>query len=1013
MARRPKQIAADIKDTYVKIHTADKSASARLQFIQKSIDNEYVTARDAIQKQYEAVEVLANSTLGEQTQKIEQDFTNGVDTSTAERDQAYANASWELEQTAKSLQHRIDEAAKEMGWLAAPWTDQMWERFSPYVRRDGEPLPSRGYEEASGVPGGVCIGMLKSSTATRCPIVNAPAMVPFIGQGHIVIISHGNTKPRALTLLQTIVTRLYCTFPINTVRTIRIDPLGLGDNFPFKRLPDILRGGNVSSEADEIRQRMRELTEHMRLVTEKYLAKDFENIEAYNRKAEEVVEPYRVLAAADFPVKFDSDACTRLLSIGERGIRTGVYVVMHIDGDQPTPRDFKLDDLLRYSNKIECFSDQAGDHFVFTPVGSDQSFDFEPEAPPTARIFNQMMDALAVASQGNQFTGIPFNRVFTESDPQKWWFGESSDLLEVPIGKAGAKDTLFFWLGQQPDRRISAHALLGGQTGSGKSTLLHVLINSLAMTYSPEELELYLLDFKEGVEFLPYADKRLPHARVIGIESEREFAVSVLRRLQGELEARAQKFKSVNVTNLKAYRQTTNAAMPRIVLIVDEFQKMFELSDAVTTKITQMIDDLAKRGRSFGIHIVMGSQSVRGANMPINSYGQFSTRIALQAPEQDITALLGSDNAMAVQLLERPGEVIYNDDGGNRNRNQRGQVVTLKDGAILDHLEKLHSERTRRDLPEGALFVFRGNEAAKLTDNTRMAELYASNTWFTPADLKAKYDLRDWITAERPALAWLGEAIEIKPHTSAAFKRRSRSNLLIVGDDEQLIFGMLAATFLSLPLFHRPEDVKFRIIDLSLKDEAWEDTCENFRDHFSMYDIEVVERRGVEPMIDQMASIVDDRYARYKAGEDDMGESIYFYVGSAHRSAALKPITGRMGNEPSDHAKKLAQITARGSEVGVHMILTCDNSKTFENIFGRQGLANFDRRVTLRMNAQESQMLLGEPLAESLRPFRALLLDDDASAPLEKFKPYAVPESKSERDAMFREYADKFKKRMN
>ena len=67
------------------------------------------------------------------------------------------------------------------------------------------------------------------------------------------------------------------------------------------------------------------------------------------------------------------------------------------------------------------------------------------------------------------------------------------------------------------------HVLIAGKTGSGKSNLLHVLITNSALLYSPDHLQLYLIDFKKGVEFKIYASYQLPHARVIAIESEREF----------------------------------------------------------------------------------------------------------------------------------------------------------------------------------------------------------------------------------------------------------------------------------------------------------------------------------------------------------------------------------------------------------------------------------------------------------------------------------------------------------
>jgi hypothetical protein len=164
-------------------------------------------------------------------------------------------------------------------------------------------------------------------------------------------------------------------------------------------------------------------------------------------------------------------------------------------------------------------------------------------------------------------------------------------------------------------------------------------------------------------------------------------------------------------------------------------------------------------------------------------------------------------------------------------------------------------------------------------------------------------------------------------------------------------------------------------------------------------------------MIDEIAVLVEERFALYKQGEDEQGASVYFFITSAHRATYLKPVSGRMGLEPSEHAKKLQQIALRGPEVGVHLVFTCDNTKTFEGIFTRQNLNQFDRRVALRMNKEESQFLLGESHADSLRSYRAFLLDDEASTPLEKFKPYGLPTDRSEREALFKFYAERIKAR--
>src|SRR5262249_15671006 len=152
-----------------------------------------------------------------------------------------------------------------------------------------------------------------------------------------------------------------------------------------------------------------------------------------------------------------------------------------------------------------------------------------------------------------------------------------------------------------------------GKTGSGKSTLLHALITNLCLMYSPDEVELYLIDFKKGVEFKTYAAHELPHARVVAVESEREFGLSVLERLDGELEKRGERFRDAGAQDLNAFRTATGEALPRILMIVDEFQEFFTEDVKLAQEAARLLDRLVRQGRAFGIHIILGSQTLGGA----------------------------------------------------------------------------------------------------------------------------------------------------------------------------------------------------------------------------------------------------------------------------------------------------------------------------------------------------------------------------------------------------------------
>ena len=125
-------------------------------------------------------------------------------------------------------------------------------------------------------------------------------------------------------------------------------------------------------------------------------------------------------------------------------------------------------------------------------------------------------------------------------------------------------------------------------------------------------------------------------------------------------------------------------------MIVDEFQEFFSEEDKLAQEAALWLDRLVRQGRAFGIHIILGSQSLGGAfTLARSTLGQMAVRIALQCSENDAHLIL-SENNIAPRMLSRPGEAIYNDANGAPEGNHFFQVVWLSDERREAHLIDLH-----------------------------------------------------------------------------------------------------------------------------------------------------------------------------------------------------------------------------------------------------------------------------------------------------------------------------------
>ncbi len=458
-------------------------------------------------------------------------------------------AEQQFEQERRELQQRWTEAIAEF----ERFSDEVQQRCAPIVAH----LPAddlAAWEPPTAPPEAVPLGHYaltlpaQPEGASKAATVTLPTLLSFPHDASLLLKCDGGGRDAAVQVLQNATLRLLSSFPAGKLRLTIFDPLGLGQNFSaFMHLADYderLVGNRIWTEASHINQRLMDLTEHMENVIQKYLRNEFPSIQAYNERAGEVAEPFRVLVIANYPHQFTEEATRRLASIAASGPQCGVYTLMSVDMTTKLPKDAQWDDLQR---NAQVFGWQQ-DHFV----NQREPFAELPlslDLPPDNATLTQIVKAVGQRAQETRRVQVPFATIAPAA--ADIWSADCANELIIPLGRSGATQTQSLRLGHG----TSQHVLIAGKTGSGKSTLLHALITNAALSYSPDQVQFFLIDFKKGVEFKAYADYRLPHARVIAIESEREFGLSVLHRLDQELRRRGDIFRDAGVQTLAAYRR--------------------------------------------------------------------------------------------------------------------------------------------------------------------------------------------------------------------------------------------------------------------------------------------------------------------------------------------------------------------------------------------------------------------------------------------------------------------------
>ncbi|MEG2018577.1 MAG: FtsK/SpoIIIE domain-containing protein, partial [Clostridium sp.] len=490
--------------------------------------------------------------------------------------------------------------------------------------------------------------------------------------------------------LRNILLKLFMTFPPGKLEATMIDPLELGETFAmFTKLGEEqsrIIDTKIWSQEKDISECIYILRQKLETMTQAY---------GNDRATRLKKEPIRVLAITDFPTGFSQTALRDLQAIVRKSASFGVCVFIWANSEEVNKLAAKEQPILsEIKEKLQVATAKGRSLELESRKykGVTLSIDKMDRARKNS---SEIINTIAKGIHSSQNKIEKFVDMFDNIEDPNNWFGENSiQELAVPIGIKGANTIVKMTLGKT-DGSTEHHALIAGQTGAGKSTLLHTIIMSTLLNYSPNEVQMYLVDFKEGVEFKSYTKYNLPSIKVIAIDSEREFGLNILKELCHELEVRADMFSRNGYEEISDYRKGTKNKVPKIMLIFDEVQELFRdrgNSDNITKECLQCLNKLITQGRAMGIHIILACQDFKLASAIQPLFSQMAIRIAIKGSEDSAKSVLGDNNAGAKQLQDRgPGAAIYNGHNGTESANVVFQVSYLEKEKRNEFLGKLNA----------------------------------------------------------------------------------------------------------------------------------------------------------------------------------------------------------------------------------------------------------------------------------------------------------------------------------
>ena len=556
--------------------------------------------------------------------------------------------------------------------------------------------------------------------------------------------------------------------------------------------------------------------------------------------------------------------------------------------------------------------------------------------------------------------------------PDKYLKFNTDNGIDIPIGLSGASDIQSLRLGEPGSQ--SVHALICGQIGSGKSRLLHAIITGALLQYPKEELQIYLVDFKSGTEFKIYADYNLPNFKVIAIESEQEFGLSVLRDIKREGERRAQIFNTCTKSDITSYNNSPNAErygrLPRVLIVIDEFHVLFGAGNPdIAGEAAQIMDGILRLDRSYGFHIVLCSQSIRGmSSISDAALAQIAVRIALKCPKEDADIVLGKGSDAIAQIEENDaGSAIYVPAISSPKVNNKFRVGFLSHEKHTQLLQVLDNYYTKKGIETNARVL-----VSDVSDSrSSVFQRYCAEGKITSTD----------------RLLHLGEPLNIDANMEVRFDNAPANNMLMVGKNTQKAQNMLMFAALDLVLQKvnqmrnsRPS-INIHIINYcDGSNSALEDRLQDLglgAPQFINYYDGASAGLGIEAVYNNFLS--------KHAGSSDE----WLIISNLELASDLQ--SGSVYGSCKENANRFEQMLRDGPEKGLFVIVWCADPALFKAKFS--GIFQyFGKRVVFDVPKEDAQELADVVNDESINKNNAYIYQNGKGK--EKFRPYSTPMEK-------------------
>lgn len=650
---------------------------------------------------------------------------------------------------------------------------------------------------------------------------------------------------------------------------------------------------------------------------------NYGDVVKHNTKAKSVKIPYEVVILVNYPKNYNSNL-DDLASLFENGYKGGIYFVVMNNKDVKVDEHYKsILSLTKSYQQIEITDIATRIGIVdATPISQNKLlvealFDYlnkeatrKEEMPPIRADYASFIN--------NSFEFI-------------------DEELSIPVGETPEGQKILF--------RLSTvghiHSFILGQSGSGKSVFLHNVITGAIAKYSPEDLHLYLMDFKlGGVEFNRYRDEK--HVKALLVDnSDILITLEILRNINEQMRERGKLLRACGVSNITDYnRINSQKRMPRILVVADECHVMFNPLGRKNLKqyseISDIIVKIAKEGRSQGVHLVFATQTLAQTEISSEILNNISDHYLLKCVAADSEKMVRDSSEITGNLTT--GHVYYH--GMDDEAQFQAYYVPTQEGiALVDDIKKKTSS-----IDTGQQFYFVGSQIF------RIGEVVTQQLTSVPGSFP---------------LAAVGRSIDINQSSvNIPLKDDDAENIMLFGiDDENQVTGTSMAVLKSMIISTQKRNPNYRYLIMDFLGNPYVTEEVNSLKNES---VTIVPKKEVGKILYHLCADIEEHQVQptvlFVLGQERFRDLKFDNeIEVASDKANMESDDYGFGNaftEKSDgtnkyntYRKALAYLLEYGGEQGIHVVMQIDKPDKFmfdDYVTGKTVFSKFKHLIMLR-----------------------------------------------------------------